>query len=203
MLDRVPPRIIDASWVATTWSDRALHSADSSCRPTLGPADFSQPRTRLGASERVPAHFLVDRLALAQQRGTALDCQHEGRTLDARSHMRASRPAADDRNRSSKLGNSLNADLARIAAEDLSPWVKLGHVIFRAEEITYTRQRAEVRAAVRDWQVMGATRAHDTTGLPCIRIADDAVRPRSELLLTEHLVGGKLAEDIVHFRLGP
>ena len=63
--------------------------------------------------------------------------------------MRASRPAADDRNRSSKLGNSLNADLARIAAEDLSPWVKLGHVIFRAEEITYTRQRAEVRAAVR------------------------------------------------------
>ncbi len=35
------------------------------------------------------------------------------------------------------------------------------------------------------------------------RITDEAVRPIAELLLTEHLIGGKLAEDIVHFRLSP
>jgi hypothetical protein len=46
-----------------------------------------------------------------------------------------------------------------MAAEDLSPWVKIGDVICRAESIRETGGTLHVRARVRDQQVMKALRA--------------------------------------------
>lgn len=44
--------------------------------------------------------------------------------------------------------------LRRIAAEDLAPWVKLGHVVFRARSISESGDKVEVHARVRDKGVL-------------------------------------------------
>lgn len=50
--------------------------------------------------------------------------------------------------------------LAEMAAEDLSPWVKVGDVIFRAERIIETGPTLTIEARIRDAAVMHALRAH-------------------------------------------
>jgi hypothetical protein len=44
--------------------------------------------------------------------------------------------------------------LRRIASEDLAPWVKLGHVVFRARSISESGDRLEAHARVRDKGVL-------------------------------------------------
>lgn len=49
--------------------------------------------------------------------------------------------------------------LREMAAEDISPWVKLGNTIFRAERIVEAGRQLTVRARIRDANVMHALRA--------------------------------------------
>lgn len=49
-----------------------------------------------------------------------------------------------------ELADDVERRLRRIAAEDLAPWVKLGHVIFRARRIAESGGRLEVQARIRD-----------------------------------------------------
>lgn len=58
----------------------------------------------------------------------------------------------------SDLVAGLRKRLKEMAAEDLSPWVKVGDAVFRAEEIHETGARLVVRARVRDARVMAALR---------------------------------------------
>jgi hypothetical protein len=57
------------------------------------------------------------------------------------------------------LTRSLEQRLKTIAGEDLSPWVKLGNVLFRASEIQEESGSATVTATVRDPAVVSALRA--------------------------------------------
>jgi hypothetical protein len=54
---------------------------------------------------------------------------------------------------------ALGRRLRAIASEDLSPWVKLGNLIFRASEVRETGDAVMVRASVRDPAVAGDLRA--------------------------------------------
>lgn len=51
------------------------------------------------------------------------------------------------------LERELEARLRAIAAEELSPWVKVGRSLFRAREIQVAGDRASIRAAIRDHEV--------------------------------------------------
>lgn len=53
-----------------------------------------------------------------------------------------------------ELAAGVERRLRRIAAEDLAPWVKLGHVIFRARRITESAGRLEVDARIRDPEIL-------------------------------------------------
>jgi hypothetical protein len=55
---------------------------------------------------------------------------------------------------SEELAGEVERRLRRIAAEDLAPWVKLGHVIFRARRVTESGGRLEVQARIRDAHVL-------------------------------------------------
>jgi hypothetical protein len=46
------------------------------------------------------------------------------------------------------LAQQIELRLRTIAAEDLAPWSKLGHIIFRATEVTHNRERIRVQAKV-------------------------------------------------------
>lgn len=59
------------------------------------------------------------------------------------------------------LALGLTNRLRVIASEDLSPWMKLGHVVFRADEISEGSGSATIRATVRDTSVIAALRALD------------------------------------------
>jgi len=54
---------------------------------------------------------------------------------------------------SADLEQALAARLQAIAAEELSPWVKVGRAIFRAKEINVSGETASIRSAVRDHDV--------------------------------------------------
>ena len=54
------------------------------------------------------------------------------------------------------LSSRLRQRLRTIAAEELSPWVKLGPLLFWAQEINDAGSRVEIRAFVRDRRVIGA-----------------------------------------------
>lgn len=58
-----------------------------------------------------------------------------------------------------ELRERLGARLREIAAEDLSPWVKLGGLIFRATEVEERGADIVIRATVRDQAVIAAVRA--------------------------------------------
>jgi hypothetical protein len=58
-----------------------------------------------------------------------------------------------------ELRERLETRLKEIAAEDLSPWVKLGGLIFRATEIEERGAGVVVRATIRDQAVIAAVRA--------------------------------------------
>ncbi|MGA7704188.1 MAG: hypothetical protein WB998_04765 [Solirubrobacteraceae bacterium] len=58
-----------------------------------------------------------------------------------------------------ELRKRLGTRLREIAAEDLSPWVKLGGLIFRATEVEERGADIVVRATVRDQAVIAAVRA--------------------------------------------
>jgi hypothetical protein len=53
-----------------------------------------------------------------------------------------------------ELAEGVEGRLRRIAAEDLAPWVKLGHVVFRARRITESGGRLEVQARIRDPEIL-------------------------------------------------
>jgi hypothetical protein len=53
-----------------------------------------------------------------------------------------------------ELADEVERRLRRVAAEDVAPWVKLGHVIFRARRITDPGGRVEVEARIRDPDVL-------------------------------------------------
>ena len=57
------------------------------------------------------------------------------------------------------LAKRLLRRLRELAAEDLSPWVKLGDVLFRATAITETSTELRIEARVRDAAVLAAIRA--------------------------------------------
>jgi hypothetical protein len=59
------------------------------------------------------------------------------------------------------LRSGLGQRLKTIAGEDLSPWVKLGNVVFRASEISESGRSATVRATVRDPAIVGVLRGLD------------------------------------------
>jgi hypothetical protein len=59
------------------------------------------------------------------------------------------------------LEASLRSRLVAIAAEELSPWVKVGRSLFRAKEITVGGGRAQIRAVVRDADVADSLAALD------------------------------------------
>lgn len=59
------------------------------------------------------------------------------------------------------LQQQLIERLRDIASEDLSPWVKLGHILFRATEVSHSRGRISLRARVRRDKVV---RAIESTG---------------------------------------
>jgi len=58
-----------------------------------------------------------------------------------------------------ELRERLGTRLGEIAAEDLSPWVKLGGLIFRATEVEERGAGVVVRATIRDQAVIAAVRA--------------------------------------------
>jgi hypothetical protein len=58
-----------------------------------------------------------------------------------------------------ELRERLIKRLREIAAEDLSPWVKLGGLVFRATEVVERRGGIRLRASVRDPQVVAAIRS--------------------------------------------
>lgn len=60
---------------------------------------------------------------------------------------------------SDNLAQSVAQRLMKIAAEELSPWVKLGHLIFRASEIIVSGTNLSITAHVRDGQVADALEA--------------------------------------------
>ncbi len=60
-----------------------------------------------------------------------------------------------------ELQRGVEDRLRDLAAEDLSPWVKLGGVIFRAREIREHSGTVVIRAVVRDQDVIAALRAFD------------------------------------------
>lgn len=62
------------------------------------------------------------------------------------------------------LARQLRRRLVRIAAEELSPWVKLGPAIFRAREVVDTGGRVEIRSFVRDRRVISALERMRTDG---------------------------------------
>lgn len=53
-----------------------------------------------------------------------------------------------------ELADEVERRLRRIAAEDLAPWVKLGHVFFRARQIRESAGRVEIQARIRDLQIL-------------------------------------------------
>jgi hypothetical protein len=57
---------------------------------------------------------------------------------------------------SAELEHELERRLVDLAAEDLSPWCKLGRVIFRAREITEGAGRVRIEATIKDELVAGA-----------------------------------------------
>jgi hypothetical protein len=58
-----------------------------------------------------------------------------------------------------ELADEVERRLRRIAAEELSPWAKLGAVIFRATRIIETQDRIELTAHVRDADVLAELEA--------------------------------------------
>jgi hypothetical protein len=60
-----------------------------------------------------------------------------------------------------ELQRRVEERLRALAAEDLSPWVKLGGLVFRAREIRERSGTVVVRAVVRDQDVIAALRAFD------------------------------------------
>lgn len=58
-----------------------------------------------------------------------------------------------------ELREGLESRLREIAAEDLSPWVKLGGMVFRATEIEEHDAAVVVRATIRDQAMIAAARA--------------------------------------------
>ena len=54
------------------------------------------------------------------------------------------------------LGQQIRKRLREIAAEDLTPWAKWGHIIFRSKEITERNDQITVKAQVRDLVVAKA-----------------------------------------------
>jgi hypothetical protein len=60
------------------------------------------------------------------------------------------------------LADEVERRLRRVAAEDVAPWVKLGHVIFRARRITESGGRLEVQARIRDPEVLADIEATRT-----------------------------------------
>jgi len=61
-----------------------------------------------------------------------------------------------------ELERDVRTRLEAIAAEDLSPWVKLGSLIFRASEIRIARESATIVATIRDAAVAGALSEMDS-----------------------------------------
>jgi Domain of unknown function (DUF4062) len=53
-----------------------------------------------------------------------------------------------------QLAEDVERRLRRIAAEDLAPWVKLGHVILRARRITESAGRVQIEARTRGTEVL-------------------------------------------------
>jgi hypothetical protein len=53
----------------------------------------------------------------------------------------------------SALEHALAARLREIAAEELSPWIKVGHAVFRAKEISVSGETASLRAVVRNHDI--------------------------------------------------
>lgn len=59
------------------------------------------------------------------------------------------------------LAGEVQQRLSTIAAEELSPWVKLGQLIFRASEIQIARERGVITATIKDDAVADALTAMD------------------------------------------
>ncbi len=55
-----------------------------------------------------------------------------------------------------ELADGVRRAITRIAAEEMSPWCKLGHVIFRAREVRDSGDRISVEAIVKDREVAKA-----------------------------------------------
>lgn len=80
------------------------------------------------------------------------------------------------------LRSSLSRRLKTIAGEDLSPWVKLGNVVFRASEISESARTARVRATVRDPAIVGV-----------LRDLDDRTRRRTQTFsYADRVLGGEI-----------
>jgi hypothetical protein len=60
-----------------------------------------------------------------------------------------------------ELRHGVEQRLRALAAEDLSPWVKLGGLVFRASEIQERSGTVVIRAVVRDPDVAGSLRAYE------------------------------------------
>jgi hypothetical protein len=58
-----------------------------------------------------------------------------------------------------ELADEVERRLRRIASEDLSPWAKLGPLIFRARRVTESGDRIEVAARIRDADVLAGLEA--------------------------------------------
>jgi hypothetical protein len=60
---------------------------------------------------------------------------------------------------SAELAEDVERRLRRIAAEDLSPWVKLGELVFRAGAIKESGDTVEITARIRDQEILGRLEA--------------------------------------------